>query len=301
MRALAQFVLRGPLQAVTAVAGFAVAAFAFPPLMLLSGGALALVTLVHGARRGGEVLAAAAVLMTVLGMLLAGGGWFGPLLAAVDWVPVWVCAMALWSTRSLAAALGAGAVLALLAVVAAHLLVQDLPGWWRQVLEPVLVAPLRDMGLPEAELDRVLSGLSKVATGALAASAFVSTVLALWIGRAWQALLYHPGAFGREFRALRLGRTPALSAALAVGVASLWQQPLLFEIALILLVAFAFEGLGFVHWLAHRSERPTVWLAGFYVLLVLVFPQALPVVMGLGVVDGLFDLRGRIAARSQAG
>jgi hypothetical protein len=215
----------------------------------------------------------------------------------VDWLPVWICALALGGTRSLAVATAAGAGLAVLGVLVAHAMVPDLPGQWREMLAPLLSAPLQEMGVPEADREKVLASLATVATGAMAASAFASTVLALWIGRAWQALLYNPGGFGQEFRSLRLGRSLALLTALLVGAASLWHQPLLFEIALVLLVAFAFEGLGFVHWLAHRSERPMPWLVGFYVVLVLVFPQALPVVMGLGVVDGLFDLRTRIAGR----
>ncbi len=295
MRALAQFIVRGPLQAVAMVVGLAAAAFVFPPLMLLSGGALALVTLVFGARRGGEVLVAATVVMAAAGLALLGSAWFGPVLSAVDWVPVWICAVALGATRSLAVATAVGAALAVFAVLGIHLAVPDPAAVWRHVLDPWLSGPLEEMGVAEGEREKALASLAAVATGAVAASAYVSTMLALWIGRAWQALLYNPGGFGQEFRGLRLGRSPALVTALLVGAASLWHQPVLFEIALILLVAFAFEGLGFVHWLAHRSPRPMPWLVGFYVVLVLVFPQALPVVMGLGVVDGLFDLRARIA------
>ncbi len=301
MRALAQWVVRGPLSAVTVVVGFALAAFLVPPLMLLSGGALALVTLAFGPRKGGGVLGGATAVAAVLGLGLGANPWFGVGLSAVDWVPVWLCAASLWATRSLAVGMAVALVLALLALGAVHFAIPDPTAAWRQLLGPMLSELLQGLGVPEEELGQALDTLSSVATGVVVASAMSSTVLALLIGRAWQALLYNPGGFGLEFRGLRLGRTLGVLAAVTVGAASLWHQPLLFELALILLMAFAFEGVAVVHWLAYRSDRPLPWLVGFYTVLVLVFPQALPVVMGLGVVDGVFDLRTRIAGRSPTG
>jgi len=298
VRALAQWILRGPLQAIGAVAGLAVAALLLPPLMLISAAALALVTLALGLHRGGQVLAGATAVIVLAGMLLTGNPWFGLALALVDWVPVWLTAAVLRAMRSLAVALGFAILLAVTGVVLVHVLVPDPAGLWRGWLEPLLSAPLADLGVSDAELAKVLDALSRLATGILASSVLTSTMLAVFIGRAWQGALSNPGGFGREFRALRLGRVPALAAVVAVGAASLWHQPLLFETALILLVAFAFEGIAFVHWLAHRSAHASAWLVGFYAVLILVLPQALPVVMGLGVVDGLFDLRRRAAGRS---
>ena len=54
------------------------------------------------------------------------------------------------------------------------------------------------------ERARLASLIAPVLTGLIAALLQIVSVLSLILGRYWQALLYNPGGFGREFRSLRL-------------------------------------------------------------------------------------------------
>ena len=52
-------------------------------------------------------------------------------------------------------------------------------------------------------------------TGVMASSLQVTCLLCLMLARYWQASLYNPGGFGREFRSLRLA--PAVAVILLLG------------------------------------------------------------------------------------
>ena len=113
----------------------------------------------------------------------------------------------------------------------------------------------------------------------------------LLLSRYWHSMLYEPGRFGREFKALRLRPMPAaVLAGLAVAAVLSAQS----EWLLIICLSPLLTGMAFVHWLANRY-RCSQWLFLLYLLL-LIQPQGpLPMLLiSLAAADSVVDLRARI-------
>ncbi|MEH6637747.1 MAG: hypothetical protein V7717_00590 [Porticoccaceae bacterium] len=133
--------------------------------------------------------------------------------------------------------------------------------------------------------------------GLLAWVVAISSIASLVLGRWWQSLLYNPGGFAEEFRALRI--QPPLALASLAGMTGCY----LFSadyvawgnlLGLPLLVA----GLALVHHLVASAKKGAHWLAIFYICLVLMLGPLSMLLLGLGLVDSVLDLRSRWARRS---
>lgn len=197
MRALAEFIMRGRAQAATvAVLG------AFVPL--LSPSAVALVSL----RRGGidaAYLMAWAILPAVVIAI-----------ASPDTLP-----MAFYSLCVLAAVVGGAMVLrkenswplSVLGLVALSAGGGLIFGWTFPEFNQALVAEAeaQAQALEQAQESSERPAITAtLVIGLIAALIAINALLALVIGRWWQAMLYNPGGFRAEFHEFRLGKNPAL-------------------------------------------------------------------------------------------
>ncbi|MNN08244.1 hypothetical protein D3C81_1210940 [compost metagenome] len=136
--------------------------------------------------------------------------------------------------------------------------------------------------------------LAPVLTGLMAGLLQLLSLLCVLLGRYWQALLYNPGGFGREFRAVRLPAPMAVS--LLVGIFLL--PGLSIELAMLTplcSVPLAFAGVALLHGLVAQQRLARFWLVGLYVSLLLFMQLVYPLLVVLAVVDSLFDFRGRAA------
>jgi len=138
--------------------------------------------------------------------------------------------------------------------------------------------------------------IAPVLNGLIAALLQIVSVLALILGRYWQALLYNPGGFGREFREIRIPRKVALSL-----LAIMFVAPFIGLHALILLplcsVPLVFAGLSLIHGLVAKKKLASFWLVGMYVTLLLFMQLIYPLLVVLAIVDSLIDFRGRSAPK----
>lgn len=138
----------------------------------------------------------------------------------------------------------------------------------------------------------VVAHRARLMTGMVAAAVMVGMSLCLFLGRWWQASLYNPGGFGREFRNLRIGRTISL---LIVGLFALflWNgSELLLSVLCVLASMYAFQGLALAHAFAQARALNGVAVAVFYAILLLsVYAKLLLSV--LGIVDAWIDGRKR--------
>ncbi len=305
MRGLASYILRGRVSAILVVAALAVLSLALPPLSWplawFSAGGTALVTLQQGAREGLLNVAGATVLVGLVGspfglMSLAAG------LALTLWLPVWIAAAALGASRSLALGLMVCSLLGMLAVLGVWLAVDDPVGWWQQYIRENLLPVLEQAGMlaeMPADFELRLAEAARIMTGALAASSVFGLSLGLLIGRWWQAVARRPGAFGEEFRRLRLGRSVSLLMAVLILGAVLLPDAaarLLANLVPVLGVLFLLQGLAVVHAALGRRPQDRGWMVVFYVLLVLFMPWSLVFTAVLGWLDNGLDFRARLPA-----
>lgn len=283
MRALADFIMRGRMQAIVVVAGAA----ALPMLFWLSAAAGSLVLLRRGLNDALSVLAWAilpALAWWYFGdprtlLVLLGSFALALLLRSRNaWLPVMLASVGLGVLYALAL----NAVFAEpIAALAAEL---------QQVL-PQMLSQAREQ-LSDDQRLQLEALVVPVLTGLLAALLQIVTLLSLMLGRYWQAKLYNPGGFGLEFRALRL--SPLLAMLLLAGL--LFGPSIGAEMALLgplCSVPLAFAGIALMHGLVAMERMPRFWLVIVYATLVLFMQVVYPLLAVMAIVDSVFDFRGR--------
>jgi hypothetical protein len=297
VKALAAYITRGYLSAALVAVGAAAAALFFAPLGYVSGGAVALMTLVAGPASGLVVVAIAAAVTMLVGLFAAGDVAIGLGFAAVVWGPAWLVATVLQRTVSLPLAVAAAGGLGMLLILGIHAAVADPAAFWQGVIGPLFAALEQQGGSVDPSAEEAMQALAGVMTGALGAGVTLSLALTLFLARWWQAMLQKPGGFRAEFHALRLdGRLAWVALAVAVAGAVVPAGPgvVAGHLTLVLVVLYLLQGVAVVHGAAGARGLGWQWLALLYALLLLV-PYTIPVVAALGFLDTWLDVRRRLA------
>ena len=287
MRSLADFIMRGRVQATLVV----VACAAMPLLFWLSAAAGCLVYLRRGMKDASGVLLWALLpalawwffgeprtLMVLLGTLLLAA----QLRSSESWNRVLLVSIALGLVYGVVLGVVFQVPIQAMAQQLVELLPQLLGGFYQQ--------------LSVEEQARLAALIAPVLTGLIAALLQAVSLLALILGRYWQAVLYNPGGFGREFRAIRIPLWPALMllACMLIGPNFGPQIAMLTPLCSVPLV---FAGLALMHGLVVRGKLGKFWLVGLYVTLLLFMQLIYPLLVVLAIVDSLIDFRGRLASK----
>lgn len=291
MRALAEFIMRGRMQATLVVVGSA----ALPLLFWLSAAASSLVLLRRGPRDAVGILAWA--------VLPALGWWhFGDprvLLVMLGTLSLALLLRAGWSwARVLLASIALGLVYGVTLGAVFSQPINELAAELHKLMPQMFDGVYQQMSVDEQT--RLQALVAPVLTGLMAALLQIVSLLCLMLGRFWQAALYNPGGFGLEFRALRL--PPALAFGLLAVM--LLGPNLGLEVAMLTplcSVPLAFAGVALLHGLAAAGRLSRFWLVGLYVSLLLFLQLIYPLLVVLAIVDSLIDFRGRQARNNGAG
>lgn len=281
MRALAQYVMRGPLQA----GGVAALTTVIPYLSWIGAAVVGLVVLRLGPVQGLNIGLWA--LMPALGW-----AWFGnePSVVAVLLL-VFLMATVLRGTMSWERSLLAGSALGL---VIGLLLPVLFPGMLAAVTEAFL--EIYQWAYPDmaAQLgDKFRPAVQSMVNGLMPGSYLGIAVAVIMLARYWQAALYNPGGFRREFHGFRLSRGVAILCVLLLLVAPVVGVNALllgWVAGLPLLVA----GIALVHGVVGLRKASNLWLVVFYALLVVQGFTISLLLMLLAIVDSWLDIRGRI-------
>jgi len=303
MKALASFILRGPSQAILVAVGTAVLAMMLPPLSVISGAVVALVTLRAGIRPGGIVMLGSAAFVALLAYVSLGNLLIGGLFLIVLWLPIWILAWVLRETRSLAWATSVAGVLGIIGVLVTYALVGDVSAWWEQTLR-TMFEPAMATGGPLADRETVLAilaNLAKIMTGVAAAGMTLNALMCLYLARAWQAQLYNPGGFRDEFHELRMGQRTAVASLACIAVSLLplgGLSHMAGEIVIVILSLYVLQGLALIHAIVARRQLHMAWLVVLYLVMLFVLPQLMVLVAVLGLIDTWADFRRRVSPPS---
>mgnify|MGYP000232554831 FL=1 len=291
MRALAEFIMRGRMQATLVV----VVSAALPLLFWLSAAAGSLVLLRRGWSDAIGILAWA--LLPAIGwwyfgeprtllVLLGALGLALLLRANLSWSRVLLCSVAL--------GLVYGLVLGAVFREPIEAMALELQKLMPQMLEGVH----QQMSVDErARLDSLIA---PVLTGLIAALLQIVSLLSLMLGRFWQAQLYNPGGFGREFRALRLP-TPLAMLLLVGMLLGPNLGPQMAMLTPLCSVPLAFAGIALLHGVVAQGRLGKFWLVGLYITLLLFMQLTYPLLVVLAIVDSLLDFRGRFERKQGSG
>ncbi|TBU94556.1 hypothetical protein DNJ95_17065 [Stutzerimonas kirkiae] len=291
MRALAEFIMRGRLQATLVVVGAAVLPFMF----WLSAAAGSLVLLRRGLSDALGILVWA--LLPALAWL-----YFGDPRTLLVMLGSLALAMQLrnqapWS-RVMLYSIGLGLLYTWVLLQVFGGPIAALAGEVQKALPDALSQAYQQ--LSDEERGQLEALLVPVLTGLLAALLQALTLLSLMLARYWQALLYNPGGFGSEFRTLRFRALPAMLLLLGMLLGPSLDVHLA-ALTPLCSVPLAFAGLALVHGLVAQKRIQRFWLVGLYVSLVVFMQLVYPLLAVMAVVDSLFDFRGRASRKEGAG
>jgi len=288
--------MQGRAQAGIAVVVTALLALLFSPLSILSNGLVMLATLRNGPREGLLVVGISVLAMVLLGGLL----FFQPLVLGVLglmlWLPSWGLALVLGRSGSLMRALEAAVLAGMALVLMQYLLLSDPAAFWGGLLQDYMVVRSDSSVVSEDQQRALLDATLGWMPGGIGGVWALSAALALTFGRWGQALLAGcAGAFGSEFRALRVARpwlwgVPVL---LLAGLAG--DQPnLAGQLQVVVLTLFLLQGIAAVHGLVALAGGRRSWLFGLYFLLIVGLPHSLMAISVAGYADGWLDFRARV-------
>ncbi len=298
MLGLASFIMRGRSQAALVAAVFAILSLLFPLTGMLSSATLALATLRQGPVEGLLVglfagLASGLFAFAALGSPMPALGF-----ALALWLPVWALAVMLRNSGSPALTVTTAGLMGLAILIGLKVGVADPAAYWAELLEPVRKGLIEGGILTDAEGQALILEVARWMTGAFAATFYFQALLALFLGRWWQSLLYNPGGFGAEFRDLRLGKGLgvlglALLAFILVKGENQWAADLL----ILITPLFLLQGLALIHWLVKAMQANRGWLIGLYALFLLALPHAQVLTAGLGLADIWVNVRAKVNPR----
>jgi len=297
MQTLASFVMRGRSQAVMLATVLAMLSLLIPPVSILSSSVVGLVALRKGPNEGLLLLVLASAACGVMSQIILGQllPVFGFVL--LMWLPIWLLAWLLRNGRSLTLAVQGALIIGLLVIAAQFLQDQDPVATWRELLGPFIQSLVESQLVEQAQQQSLLETMAHWMPGMVATGFFMQSLLALFLARWWQAVLYNPGGFRVEFCQLRMHRAVA---AVTLGILLLrlldidggfWDY-----FAMLLLAAWFLQGLALAHGVVHLLGAKTGWLVGLYLLLLFAMPHTVTALAAAGFADGWIDFRARLRA-----
>ena len=286
MRALAEFVMRGRVQAISvAIAGVVLPFFAW-----VSAAVVGLVVL----RRSGQdafVVLGWSVLAAVAMMLWQGDP--GPVVALIGAAAAaWVLRL----SRSWPYALVVIVVVGLLSAAALSVSDSHFVALLTEKLNEFLTALRARMSAEQAALLGQMS--TTQVSGLLGVRSASLIIIGLLLARWWQAMLYNPGGFREEFHRLRLPVTMVIgSIAAGLLIAQLGQDYQVWTALFAL--PFIVAGFALVHGMVGIRRWGRGPLIALYIAWLVAWELVTGVLLLLAVVDSWLDFRGRLAAKQQ--
>lgn len=281
MRGLAEFVMRGRWQALAvAVLGSGTLLFGW-----LGAATVALVTLRKGLLDGGWLVLWAALPALVVTWI---SGDAGSLLLLVG---TFLLAVILRTSVSLALAMVASVPIGLASGGSLLLFSAEFLGELVAVFTTVIAELEAGMAAPSTDAVELLRPTPLLLAGMLGAGTAFTAVLSLLLARYWQALLYNPGGFGEEFRALRLPVALAVALVLAAVVVRSYGIEAM-GWAVLITLPLTVWGFALVHARARYRGQGAGWLTAVYFMWVLFDPVKWALIL-FAVADGFMDFRSR--------
>lgn len=290
MRILAEFIMRGRMQAIIMV----VLASAVPMMFWLGAAAASLVLLRRGLNDALSVIVWA-VLPAIVWAYLDDPRPLLGLLGALSMAYI-LRVTTSWS-KVLLASLLLGVLFAWLLGYAFAQPLADLAQELGTLMPKVLSGLYEQLSADE---ELLLQGLIvPVLTGLMAAVLQLLCILSVLLARYWQAALYYPGGFALEFQRLRLPSVilfPLVFGMLfapSLGIQAAVLTP-------VCSVPLMLAGLAVVHGLVAKHRLGSFWLIGLYIGIVLFTQLTYPFLVVLAIVDSVFDFRGLRAQKNDS-
>lgn len=281
MIALANFILRGRVQALAV-------AFIGSFFPLISSATIALVSLCKGAKEGLLLF----LWISLILVLIQQASTDNPLLAAVSIASLGIMVIAAKVHRHLASwqwTLLATIAISVACAFSFGLLMGSEVTAFLTTVKAMFAAINSKQQDAQISLDLTESMLLGIVATLLAIGSILSLMLARW----WQAGIYNPGGFQKEFHSFKIEAKVAviLVAVLLAGQFMSKSSQIWSDLAVLpLLIA----GIALVHFAVKLLDQGRQWLAFLYVGIILAGKPVTVILLVLGFTDSLIDLRSRL-------
>jgi hypothetical protein len=155
-----------------------------------------------------------------------------------------------------------------------------------------------ELGLPETSGEQFKLALEiapPLMNAVVASSIVLSLMITVLIARWWQADLFNPGGFGKEFQNFCLPKQLAIPTIIGVGLIFLENQafvPLIRDLLVVIIVLYLFQGIASVHRTVRQKSLSRNWLVGMYCLLAFL-PQVMIILIAwIGMTDSMINRPG---------
>ncbi len=297
MLKLASYAMRGPVQAALLATCLMVVEFLFPPAAWVSGAVIGLVFLRKGPSGGAPVLVIGTLIFSGLMLFLSGSFLPGIQLVAFFWLPVIILALVLRSSIDLGRTFLVAGLLAILVVLWLYFYLGDPASFWESIiLEQFPIEQIAEQAqIDENILKDSIRWSSQIMSGVLATVVLVGTLISLLLARYWQAALYNPNGFQKEFHEIRFGKLPA-AFAIGIVISVIWiRLPVFLNIAPVAIALFAVQGLAVLHNLVKVRKMSSGWLVGIYLLVLFLLPHTTILLGALGMADNWLNIRRQVS------
>ncbi len=290
MKFLAEYIMRGRLQAMLVASTVAMLSLIIAPLRVLSSGAVALVTLRKGAYEGLIILLCSCIAAAILATLISVPYTFIVLYVLVLWLPIWLIAIVLREGRHISLAIEMAVLLGVLCVIGYYIFNADPASMWVQVMTKMI-----PVNAPVEDAQHMIELMAPYMTGIAAAGGVFGMSLGLFLGRWWQALLYNPGGFRQEFLGLKIQKGMAFICVVIIAIGALSSgiiSQIAWNTAILMFVLYTFVGIAVLHTMFSGMKIGQFAVPMFYITLFLIPHSLFPVAL-VGFSDTWLDIRKR--------
>ena len=297
MQRLIRFIMAGRTQAIIIAVLFTILSIFIPPIALLSHSTIALVTLRHGWLFGLQISLLASGLLLLFFFTLIEDPIRFTLLILLQWLPVILLASLLMKTVSWQRTLQTTFAMSVIALLLFYYFVPEPENFWLTLLEQTLKPLLIEAQMPLVKIETLFAETIPWMTGALIAIIMLGWITTLLLARYWQATLYNPKGFAKEFQQISLGKIMALLM-IAITILSLInnESKLFSELLLLGMVVFLFQGLSISHAMVNQLKMGKGWLVGLYIFLLLAFQLVIMILAIVGTIDNFAKFRQRFSS-----
>lgn len=273
-----------------------------PPVSIVSSASVALVTLRRGEREGFYVLVCACFSASLLGLFIFGNFQFALLYGLVLWLPAWLISIVLREGKHLSVAIEIAVILGIIAVIGFYIYASEPALIWKVVLEEMIKSMLvSNTDMPVDDIRKSIQMFSHYMTGGITAGMVYGLLFGLFLARMWQAALYNPGGFRKEYLSLKIRPKVALVSLIVLMMAWLLSgivSEICWNITIIFMVLYTFVGTSILHTAFSTMKMKRFLVPMLYITLIII-PHIIAVVIIVGGVDAWLDLRSKFLNKAR--
>lgn len=291
---IGKYLLNKRSHAILAALLLSLASIIFIPFYVCVAIIIALVTLHKGSTEG--LITLVWVLLPVVAVSFVQPIQLAAVVIMFNYVVVWVLASVLRKFRAWSLMLEVAVACGLLAVVIINVYFPHLHQMMavsvatfineRQKLEGIKVSP--------EDLKLWIQALSTLMIGFSVMQLLVFNVVCLIVSRAWQASMFNPGGFLKEFKQIRIGKLLSFIL-LATIVLALFDTQFALQIFPILMLPYFFAALSLAHFLASKNPNKQAMLLILYISCLIFYTVMFLGLTFIGIIDSWYDFRKKIA------